>query len=220
MTKTQKIEDKFLYFFEDNLRSELAQHAKLKIYQSGSAIMEVGMLITHMPLVLKGSIKVMMEDKEGDELLLYYLEWGDTCALTLNYWKGRTKAKVKAVAEQETELLMIPVSMMDLWMVRYRSWRSFVLESYNQRLNEMLDAMNTLVFMNMEDRLKRYLLDKYYVRKSSTIDITHKEIADDLHSSRVVISRLMKSLEKGGFLEQGRNKVILNAKMMGNASQI
>ena len=219
MTKTQKIEDKFLNLFEDNLRSELAGHATLKTYQSGSTIMEVGMSITHMPLVLTGSVKVMMEDKEGDELLLYYLEWGDTCAVTLNCWTGRATSKVKAVAEQETELLMIPVTMMDLWMAKYRSWRSFVLESYNQRLNEMLEAMDTLAFMSMEDRLKRYLMDKYYVRKTYTVDITHKEIADDLHSSRVVISRLMKSLEKGGFLEQGRNKVILNEKMVGSAFQ-
>ena len=83
----------------------------------------------------------------------------------------------------------------------------------------MLEAMDTLAFMSMEDRLKRYLMDKYYVRKIYTVDITHKEIADDLHSSRVVISRLMKSLEKGGFLEQGRNKVILNEKMVGSAFQ-
>jgi len=219
MSLTNSIESKFANLFEEELRQQLAQHALLKSFKPGDGIMDIGMAITHMPLVLSGSIKVMMEDRQGDELLLYYLEWGDTCAVTLNCWTGKARSKIKAIAEQDTELLMIPVEFMDLWMAKYKSWRAFVLESYNQRLNEMLEAMDILAFGSMEQRLKKYLLDKYYVRKSHTIDITHQEIADDLHSSRVVMSRMMKKLERDGFLKQGRNKVILNEEKVGSAFQ-
>ena len=163
-----------------------------------------------MPLVISGSIKILTEDKEGSELLLYYLEMGDTCAVTLNSCSNSSKSTIKAVAESTTELLFIPVEKMDDWMVNYKSWRKYVMESYQFRFKELLAAMDNIVFNSMEERLKNYLNDKSLIAKSTTLPITHLEIANDLHSSRVVISRLMKKLEKEGLITQTRNKIVYN----------
>ncbi len=149
----------------------------------------------------------MTEDKKGDELLLYYLEFGDTCAVTLNCCTRKSKSTIRAISESEVELVFVPVEKMEDWMVKYSSWRNYVLESYNTRLNEMLLAIDNIVFNSMEERLKNYLRDKVIVSKSTNLNISHLEIANDLHSSRVVISRLMKKLEKEGLIEQTRNKV-------------
>jgi len=160
-----------------------------------------------MPLVLSGSLKVMTEDKQGDELLLYYLELGDTCAMTLNCCSRAAKSSISALAEEHSEILLIPVQHMEEWMVKYKSWRDFVLESYNGRFGEMLDAIDNLAFNNMEERLVRYLRDRAMVKHNGELKITHFQIANDLHSSRVVISRLMKKLEKDGIIRQQRNLV-------------
>jgi CRP/FNR family transcriptional regulator len=149
----------------------------------------------------------MTEDDDGDELLLYYLEIGDTCAATLTCGTRKTKSTIRAITESEVEVVYVPFNMMENWMIKYRSWRAYVLDSYNSRLNEMVKAIDTLVFSSMEVRLRKYLRDKAWVIKSEILPISHLDIARDLHSSRVVISRLMKKLEKQGLIKQGRNKI-------------
>ena len=164
-------------------------------------------MITHMPLVIEGSIKVLTEDKEGHDLLLYYLELGDTCAVTLNCCTRKSKSSIKAITEEATEVLFVPVEFMEEWMVKYKTWRAFVLDSYNARLGEMVHAIDNLVFNSLEERLVKYLRDKAWVTKSNIIKTSHYQIASDLHSGRVVISRLMKKLEKQGIIKQSRNTV-------------
>jgi len=202
-----KLHEKFQYLFEPELINEICTSGQLKRFDPEITLMEIGTLITHMPLVVSGSIKIMTEDKEGQELLLYYLELGDTCAVTMNCCTRKTKSTIKAITEDNTEILFIPVEMMEEWMIKYSSWREFVLESYNTRLNEMVDAIDNLVFNSLEERLIKYLKDKAWVNKSSTIHTSHYQIANDLHSGRVVISRLMKKLEKKGIIKQSRNSV-------------
>jgi len=163
----------------------------------------------HMPLVISGSIKVLTEDSKGDELLLYYLELGETCAVTLNCCTRKTKSTIRAITETDTEILFIPVEKMEDWMIKYKSWRAYVLDSYNGRLNEMLGAIDNIVFNSLEDRLRRYIKDKAWIAKSAVLNISHQDIANDLHSSRVAISRLMKKLESDNYIKQQRNKVIL-----------
>lgn len=204
-----QLQQRFEFLFEDELIQELCQSGKLKSYQAEEEIMDIGTLITHMPLVISGSIKIMTEDKEGDELLLYYLEPGDTCAVTLNCCTKKTKSTIRGITETETEVLFIPVEKMETWMVKYVSWRSYVLESYNSRLNEMLAAIDNLVFQSMEERLQKYLYDKAWVMKSAILNLSHQDIANDLHSSRVVVSRLMKKLEKNNIIRQMRNKIVV-----------
>jgi CRP/FNR family transcriptional regulator len=202
-----KLFEKFEFLFEAELINEICSVGMVRNYKEGDVLMDIGQQLTHMPLVITGSLKIMTEDKEGDELLLYYLELGDTCAVTLSCCTKPTKSQIKAIAEINSEVLFIPVNKMEDWMIKYKTWRSFVLESYNYRLNEMLQAIDNLAFNNMEERLYKYLRDKVLVTKEAKINITHFQIANDLHSSRVVISRLMKKLENDGKVTQHRNFV-------------
>lgn len=204
---TDRIKERFQYIFEKELLDEMYNVGQIKNYPAGTQIMDIGQTLTHMPLILNGSVKVLKEDEESNELLLYYLEWGDTCAITLNCCTKPGKSLIKAITELDSEILFIPVDKMEEWMVKYRSWRGFVLDSYNTRLNEMLDAIDNLAFNNMETRLVKYLRDKVMVNNNAKIHITHFEIASDLNSSRVVISRLMKRLENEGLIIQHRNYV-------------
>lgn len=203
----EKLYDKFQYLFEAELINEICENGLLRRYDADEILMDVGDIIAQMPLVISGSIKIMTEDQDGDELLLYYLEFGDTCAVTLNCCTRKTKSTIRAITESPTEILFVPIEKMEEWMVKYKSWRNYVLDSYNTRLNEMLAAIDNIVFHSMEDRLKNYLKDKTWVTKNKVLNVSHADIANDLHSSRVVISRLMKKLEKEGLVRQTRNKV-------------
>lgn len=201
--------DSFGYLFEKKLLKEIGEVGQMKQFPAQQTLIHIGDTISHMPLVLEGSIKIMTEDKDQSELLLYYLELGDTCAVTLNCCTTKAKSSIRAVTETETSILFIPVSMMEKWMIHYSSWRAFVLESYNSRLNEMLLAIDNLVFNNLEERVYNYLRDKAIITKSKELVLSHQNIADDLHSSRVVISRIMKKLENNHQIKQGRNRVEL-----------
>lgn len=205
--KCTELHERFQYLFEKDLINELCQVGELRSVAADELLMQIGQPITHMPLVVSGSLKVMTEDDQGEELLLYYLELGDTCAITLNCCSRHSKSAVTSVTEEPSKILFIPVSKMEEWMIKYASWRNFVLESYNSRLNEALQAIDNLAFNNMEERLTKYLRDRAMVLRNGEIKTTHQRIAIDLHSSRVVISRLMKKLEEVGIIKQHRNLV-------------
>jgi CRP/FNR family transcriptional regulator len=201
----QELKESYGNLFEEALIDEIAQVGTFKEVPAGHKLMEIGEYIKGMPLLISGVIKVLREDPEGDELLLYYLEQGDTCSMTMSCCIGQTKSEIRAIAETDAKLIMVPVRKMEEWTAKYRSWRNFVFESYNNRLNEMLLTIDTIAFLNMDERLVNYLREKARVTHDSIIRNTHQEIAYDLHSSRVVISRLLKKLENMGKLEIHRN---------------
>jgi len=201
----QELKESYGNLFEEALIEEIAQVGTFKEVPAGHKLMEIGEYIKGMPLLISGVIKVLREDPDGDELLLYYLEQGDTCSMTMSCCIGQAKSEIRAIAETDAKLIMVPVRKMEEWTAKYRSWRNFVFESYNNRLNEMLQTIDTIAFMNMDERLVSYLQEKARVNKDSIIRNTHQEIAYDLHSSRVVISRLLKKLEQMGKLEIHRN---------------
>ena len=189
------IKENYSTIFEDKLLEEIAQLAKIHDFKEGDVLIDFGDYIKNMPLLLKGAIKILREDFDEGELLLYFIEKGDTCAMTMACCLGDTKSEIKAVAETDVELIMIPVYKMEEWLGKYKSWRNFVFNSYNNRLKEMLTAIDNLAFMNMDERLLNYLFEKAKINKTNHIQNTHQEIAYDLHTSRVVISRLLKALE-------------------------
>lgn len=195
------------YLFEEALLKEITDVAIAKEFKANEVIIDIGSYITSIPLLLSGAIKILREDKEGDDLVLYYIEKGDTCAMTLSCCMGQTKSKIKAVAETDVKLLMIPKQKMSEWLSKYKSWQEFILHSYHSRLQEFIDAIDTIAFLNMDERLLKYLKDKALVNQNETISVTHQQIANDLHTSRVVISRLLKALEKKDKIELNRNKV-------------
>ena len=160
-----------------------------------------------MPLLISGAIKILREDNNGEELILYFIEQGDTCAMTLSCCLGHTKSEIIAIAETDTKLIMVPVQKMEEWLGKYKSWQKFILQSYHDRMSELLHAVDTIAFMKMDERLFSYLKDKAMVNHNEVIHVTHQEIARDLHTSRVVISRLLKKLAMAGKIELHRNNI-------------
>lgn len=197
----------YSYIFEEALLDEIAKVAVYKEFKADDYLIEIGDYIKTMPLLLTGAIKILREDENGDELLLYFLERGDTCAMTLTCCMGQSKSRIRAIAETDGAMLMIPVEKMEEWLTKYKTWRNFVFDSYNVRLNEMLEAIDTLAFMNLDERLYKYLTDKAKVIGDTEIKNTHQEIAYEMHTSRVVISRLLKALELKGKIKLHRNKI-------------
>ena len=196
-------------FFEQSLINEIAQVATLKDFNEGDVLIDFGDYIKKMPLLISGAIKILREDFDEGELLLYFIERGDTCAMTMACCIGDAKSEIRAIAETKGQVVMIPVNLMEEWLGKYKSWRNYVFNSYNNRLKEMLSAIDNLAFMNMEDRLVSYLFEKSKINATSEIKNTHQEIAYDLNTSRVVISRLLKALENKGEIKLHRATIEL-----------
>ena len=205
----QELRESYGQIFEEALINEIVEVGTFKEVPEGFKLMEIGEYVKALPLLVSGAVKVLREDSDGDELLLYYLEKGDTCSMTLACCMGDSKSEVRAIAETATQLIMIPISKMEEWTTKYKSWRNFVFESYHGRLNELLNTLDSIAFHKMDTRLVGYLKEQARINNDHIIRKTHKEIAYDLHSSRVVISRLLKKLEQMGKIELQRNHVKL-----------
>ena len=195
--------------FELPLLQEIETVGTILQFEEGQKIMDIGEYIKGMPLLISGVIKILREDDDGDELLLYYLEKGETCSMTMACCLGDTQSEIRAIAETEVELVLVPIRKMEEWISSYRSWRNFVFESYHERLNELLHTIDSIAFKNMDQRLVAYLKEKARITQSNTVKNTHQEIAYDLHSSRVVMSRLLKKLELMGKIKLHRNSIEL-----------
>lgn len=203
----EELKHNYGYLFENELLEEINTVGVYKEVPEGSKLIEIGDYIKSMPLLISGAIKILREDDKGDELILYFLERGDTCAMTLACCIGDAKSEIRAVAETDAKLVMIPVKKMTEWMGKYKSWQNFILMSYHDRMTELLEAIDTIAFLKMDQRLFKYLRDKAMVNHDDVINVTHQEIAHDLHTSRVVISRLLKTLEMEGKIELHRNYI-------------
>ena len=197
------------HLFEQELLHEINNVGVFKEVPEGFKLIEIGEYVKSMPLLVSGVIKILRQDNEGNELLLYFLEKGDTCAMTLSCCIGQTQSEIRAVAEVDTKLIMIPIQKMEEWTSKYKTWRNFVFKSYHNRLMEMLDTIDNIAFLKMDERLLKYLHDKAKVTNNSIINNTHQEIAYDLNTSRVVISRLLKTLENKQIIKLHRNKIEL-----------
>ena len=204
---TSKLDVSFGYLFQEDLIKEITKVGIPKTFAAETTIIEIGDYIKSMPLLLSGAIKILREDEKGEELVLYYLEKGDTCAMTLSCCVGQTKSKIRAIAETDVELIMLPKEKMTDWLSNFKSWQSFILQSYHNRVDELLVAVDTIAFLKMDERLFKYLKDKAMVTHSDVLQVTHKQISDDLHTSRVVISRLLKKLENENKIALFRNSI-------------
>ncbi|MCG2419819.1 Crp/Fnr family transcriptional regulator [Aequorivita sp. F47161] len=201
------LKENFTHVFEDALIQEINEVGTLKEVKEGEKLIEIGEYVRSMPLLVSGAIKILREDDNGDELLLYFLERGDTCAMTLTCCLGQKKSEIRAIAELDTTLIMIPIQKMEEWTGKYKSWRNFVFQSYHERLTELLATIDSIAFLNMDERLVKYLQNKQKVTNDSVINSTHQEIAYELNTSRVVVSRLLKKLESLGKIELYRNSI-------------
>ena len=204
---TNELDLNFGYLFEEALIKEISKVGVTKSFAAETTIIEKGDYIKSMPLLLSGAIKILREDEKGEELVLYYLEKGDTCAMTLSCCMGQTKSKIRAVAETDVTLIMLPKEKMTEWLSSFKTWQSFILQSYHNRVDELLEAVDTIAFFKMDERLFKYLKDKAMVNQNDVLNVTHKQISEDLHTSRVVISRLLKKLENESKIQLFRNSI-------------
>lgn len=208
---SKKMEDEvrkhFGFLFEPELLDEMERSGRVKNVKRGEQLVNAGDYIKSMPLVISGSIKVMREDDEGYELLLYFLDRSETCTMMMDCCMANKKSEIVAVAETDAKLLFLPIQKMEEWLTKYKTWRNFVFKSYNDRMHEILKSLDNIAFKKMDDRLSHYLTEKQKFSKNGIIQNTHQQIADDLHTSRVVISRLLKKLENDGKIKLQRNSI-------------
>jgi CRP/FNR family transcriptional regulator, anaerobic regulatory protein len=204
-----KLDDYFTEIFEKELIDEIVDIGIYRTIASGETLIDIGDNMTHVPLILKGAVKIIREDKNGEDIALYFLERGDTCAISFINCINKSRSMFRGIAEKETEGIFVPVSRIDDWLVKYKSWRHFIIDSYHMRLIEMVEAIDSLAFMKLDERLHKYLTDKVKIMQDNTLIITHQEIADDINTSRVVVSRLLKILENEGKIIIRRNRIII-----------
>ena len=196
--------------FEPGVIALIEQEGLQKTFRAGEVIMRTGQYIKSTVLVLEGSIKIYREHDEGGEFLMYYLGPGQACAVSIICALESDTREVMAVAEEDTEVLMIPVQLMQELMQQYKSWNRFVVNTYRKRFDELLSVIDNIAFLNMDERLEFYL--KRYMNQTGkhTIELSHQQIADDLNSSREVISRLLKKMEQRNMLKLHRNMIEWN----------
>jgi CRP/FNR family transcriptional regulator len=191
------------------LLKEMLENGRIRKYESGDIIVDIGVPITMVPILLSGVIRVVRHDDEDKELLLYYLDEGESCAASVQCCMQGRKSEVQAIAEEDCTILFIPQIMTDRWMMQYEEWKNFILKTFQNRFNDLLSALDALAFNKLDDRLAFYLSEKSRIHKNDLIHISHQEIANDLNSSREVISRLLKKMEQRGMVLLGRNSIRL-----------
>lgn len=208
-SKLKMLQDHLGYVLEDAILNEMAAVAKLRETATDEIIVNVGDHLQMIPIVIEGSIKISREKEDGEEILLYYIEGGDTCAMSLQCCTRKIDSQIKATSMEPSLLLMFPSEYMERWLDQYKTWRQFIMDSYHTRMLELMESIDAIAFMNLDQRLLKYLSDQAKILGSLEIHLTHQQVADDLHSSRVVISRLLKQLETKGEIKLARNKIIL-----------
>ncbi|MDH5380816.1 MAG: Crp/Fnr family transcriptional regulator [Cyclobacteriaceae bacterium] len=201
------IKGNFSSFREPELIEEILKVGVLENLPEGQSLMEVGRYIKSVPLLTKGSVRVMREDQDGKELFLYYLKPGETCAVSLTCCMASERSSIRAVVDEDSELIRIPVEYLDIWTKKYTSFKNFVMNTYRTRYEELLDTIDSIAFMKMDERLWKFLIERKSMLGQEELNLTHQEIADSLHSTREVISRLLKALERDGKIELGRNRI-------------
>ncbi|MCG2616299.1 Crp/Fnr family transcriptional regulator [Terrimonas sp. NA20] len=191
---------------ERALYEELGKEGQLKEFREGEIILRKGQFIRSAVLLLEGTIKLYQEDEDGGEFFMYYIQPGEACAVSMICSHEQETSSVLATAATDSTVLLIPLSCMDQWMSHYKSWRQFVIQAYRSRYQELLNTISEIAFRNMDDRLEFYLR-KQVKQFGKIIRFTHQEIANDLNSSREVISRLMKKMENNGWVILHRNSI-------------
>lgn len=193
--------------FEPGLIETIEKEAVQRTFLAGEVVMRTGQFIKSTALVLEGRIKIYRENQEGGEFLMYYLGPGQACALTMICAIQTQTSEIMAVAEEDSEVLMIPIQLMDELMNKYKSWYQFVIQTYRNRFDELLTVIDNIAFRNMDERLEFYLKRQVSATGKKMIETSHQQIADDLNSSREVISRLLKKMEQRNLLKLHRNLI-------------
>ncbi len=197
-----------LIFTDKQLLEELNKYARPKWVARDGVLMSPGDDIVFVPIVQQGVLRIVRQNEEGREVFLYHLYPGQTCALAINCCQGRKKSSVKAIAEEDTEVLLIPVNMVNDWL-RYNEWKDFINNTYSQRFGELLEVIDLIAFSNMDKQVLHYLNERARAANTRALFITHQAIADELHTHREAVSRLLRTMEQKNILKLGRNSIEL-----------
>ena len=197
-----------LFFKDPQLLAEFDKHARLKHFSADEVLMYPGDKIVFVPMVMKGNIRVIRANEDGREVFLYHINPGQTCAMSLNCCRANQTSMIKAVAEDDTEVYMIPAELVDEWF-RFKEWKEFVNNTYGNRFTELMNVIDLIAFSNMDIQLLNYLQKRAQALNTKALRITHQQIADELHTHREAISRLLRQMENKGLVKLGRNVIEL-----------
>ena len=195
------------HFFEKELQDEISAIGIVKTFEANETIIREGQFISSFPLVVKGLVRVSRTNDDGNELLLYYLNEDEVCAMSLTCCMTQVSSNINAVAETYTEVILLPVEVLDEWISKYPGWKQFVMRTFQNRFRKLIETVDAIAFMKLDERLIKYFTDKNKNSGSTTYNGTHQELALQLNSSREVISRLLKKLEQNGKIKLSRNYI-------------
>jgi len=191
------------------LVEKLYQHSMIKTYEAGSIILNEDAHIRSIPIVVRGSMKVMRTEEDGREILLYYIQAGESCIMSFLGGMHNETSKVKVEVEEDAEILFLPVDKASLFIKEYPQWLDYIFRLYHKRFEELLEMVNAIAFKKVDERLLNLLRVKAELTANNVIAITHEQLANELGTARVVVSRLLKQLEDQGAVKLGRNKIML-----------
>ena len=196
-------------FIDSQLNAEIEKNSIIKTFAPNEVLMSPGDNINSIPIVLKGSIRIVLENDNGNEFFLYHIFPNESCAMSLTCCQAMKKSEIKAIVEDDAELLMIPVRYVDEWM-KYPEWKKFVSDIQAQRFTELLETIELIAFSKLDEQLWSYLMKRVQAMGNNTLKITHQEIANELNSPREVITRLLNQLQKQNKISLSRNTIFVN----------
>jgi CRP/FNR family transcriptional regulator len=194
---------------EKELRETLLNECSIQTFEKDTILLEEGNYVKVLPLVIEGSVKIFKKDYDK-EILMYYIKSGESCIMSISACIKDEKSQVQAITSDSTKVILVPIRFVNDWMRLFPTWNTFIISSYQSRFDNLLTAFNAVVFEKMDTRLVQYLKEKSNVLGSSTLKTTHIEIATELATARVVISRLLKDLENQGKIKQTRGYITIN----------
>jgi len=188
-------QNKLVSILGNQLVDEINEFGKKLQFQEGDIIIDYDKMIQSMPIVVSGTVRVMRKDENGNEILLYYLNSNESCAMAYTCCMEARKSEIKAVAETDCQIVSVPHHKLDEWLIKYPTWKGYIFKSFTDRFNELLKSLESLAFQKLDERLIRYLKNKTSASGKMVDSLSHQQIADELGTSRVVVSRLLKMLE-------------------------
>jgi len=195
--------------FHTLLNKEVYQTGQVKVFPTGTVILNINAYIKSIPIVLSGSIKVIRTDDDGKEILLYYIKPGESCIMSFLAGIHNDTSKIKAIVEEDAEVLLIPVNKANEWIKEFPEWTDFIFSLYQKRFEELLEVVNAIAFQKLDARLLHLLNQKASLFQSKEINVTHYQLADELGATREAVSRVLKQMENEKLIALSRNKIVL-----------
>jgi CRP/FNR family transcriptional regulator len=196
-------------FHQPALNDEIHAVSRVKQLHTGDELLQENAQVHVVPVLTKGLLGVYRTDEDGREILVYYIKPGESCIMSFLAGINHDTSKVKAVAEEESEVLILPVDRVSEWVTKYPEWATFIFKLYHKRFEELLNVVNSIAFQKMDERIWQHLMKKSELSGSRELQLTHQQLADEMGTTREVVSRLLKQMEKAGIISLGRNKITL-----------